>query len=316
MQLSELVSIAKKYNTIRLVGHIHPDGDCIGATIGLALLLEQCEVKSRVLLLDPPDGYEHLPVNEWVDSEMPENIELLISLDASDIDRLGDFAILTDKAVEVINIDHHASNTQFGDINYVNENASSTCEMVYAMVDIDGVMNKEIATALYTGIIYDTGAFKHSNTKPSTHQAAADLISFDIDFTSMINKMFFEKPYKSFKAQGLAYARLVMLEDEKVAVTYLKYEDFETLGIMKSHTESIVQYMNEIRGIEVAVFFYALDEYTYKISLRSKNDVDVCAVAQKFNGGGHIKASGASFKGDIEDAIEAVVSEIALQLGE
>lgn len=314
MKLSELVEIAKNYNSVHIAGHEHPDGDCIGATLGLAMLLECCGVSARVLLKGTPEGYNNLPVDEWIDEEIPEEVELFISLDTGDAQRLGQFEECTSKAKEVINIDHHASNSHFGDINVVDEYASSTSEMIYHMVDIDGVMNKAIAEALYTGIIYDTGAFKHSNTKPSTHHAAADLIRFGIDFTSMINKMFFEKPYKSMKAQGLAYARLMMLEDEKVAVSYLNNEDFEALDITKAHTESIVQYMNEIKGVEAAVFFYALDDSTYKISLRSKGQVDVCAVAQKFGGGGHIKASGARFEGTIEDAVDAVVEAIALQL--
>lgn len=191
MKLSELIKISRNYNRIYLVGHEHPDGDCIGATLGLAMLLEKCDVSCRVLLKDPPTGYNHLPVDEWVDETIPEEIDLLISLDTGDLERLGIFAVLSARAKEVINIDHHASNTHFGDINFVDEYASSTSEMVYNMIDIDGILNKEIAKALYTGIIYDTGAFKHSNTKPSTHHAAADLIRFGIDYTSMINKMFF-----------------------------------------------------------------------------------------------------------------------------
>lgn len=314
MKLSELKQIASKYNDIYITGHENPDGDCIGAAVGLAKILEQCGIATRVLLKDAPSGYSHLGTSEWIDEVIPESVDLLIALDTGDMERLGDFAVLTARAKEVINIDHHSSNTRFGDINVVNENASSTSEMIYSMVDVDGVINKEIAEALYTGIIYDTGGFKHSNTSPSTHHAAADLIRFGIDFTWMLNKMFFEKPFKAMKAQGLAYARLVLLEDEKVAVSFLNYEDFEKLEITKAHTESIVQYMNEIEGIEVAAFFYALDESTYKISLRSKGEVDVCEVAKKFDGGGHIKAAGARYDGTIEEAIDAVVEVIALQL--
>lgn len=314
MKLSELKKIASVYKDVYITGHENPDGDCIGAAIGLARLLDQCGISTRVLLKDVPSGYTYLGTDEWVDSTIPENVELLIALDTGDLERLGDFAVLTARAKEVINIDHHSSNTNFGDINVVDEHASSTSEMIYGLIDVDGILNKEIAEALYTGIIYDTGGFKHSNTSPSTHHVAADLIRYDIDYTWMLNKMFFEKPFKAMKAQGLAYARLILLENEKVAVSYLNYEDFEALDITKAHTESIVQYMNEIADVEVAVFFYALDPSTYKVSLRSKGDVDVCKVAKKFDGGGHVKASGARFDGTIDEAIDAVVEEIALQL--
>lgn len=314
MKLSELVNTAKKYKDIFITGHENPDGDCVGAAIGLARLLDQCGITTRVLLKDVPSSYDYLGTSEWIDETLPEKVDLLIALDTGDLERLGDFAVLTARAKSVVNIDHHSSNTRFGDENHVNAFASSTSEMIYNMIDKEDLINQKIAEALYTGIIYDTGAFKHSNTSPSTHQAAAALIQHDIDFTWMINKMFFEKPIRAMKAQGLAYARLVLLENEKVAVSFLNHEDFKQLGITKADTESIVQYMNEIQGVEVAVFFYALDESTYKISLRSKGDVDVCAVAQKFDGGGHIKASGARYDGTIEEAIDAVVEVIALQL--
>jgi phosphoesterase RecJ-like protein len=314
MVLSELVKIAKGYKTIHLVGHIHPDGDCIGSTLGLAMLFEKYQIPCRVLLLDPPMHYGNLPIERWVDCDVPETTELLIALDSSDLERLGDFGVLVEKATKVINIDHHFSNTLFGDINLVEGEASSTSEIIFNMIDDFEVLDAAIAEVLYLGIIYDTGAFKHSNTKPSTHIAASKLISYGIDFTEMINKMFFEKPFKSMKAQGLAYARLMLLEEDRVAVSYLNMDDYETLGITKAHTDSIVQYMNEIEGISAAVFFYAVDAETYKVSLRSKGAVDVCRVAQAFNGGGHIKASGASFKGTIDGAIESVVEAIALQL--
>lgn len=313
MKLSQIVEKAKNYNHIYLSGHINPDGDCIGATIAMVQLLENAGVNTKVLLMEQPDMFDYLPMQNYVQSEVPEDADLLITLDASDVERLGDFGKLVGK-VETINIDHHISNTEYGHINYVDGEASSTCEMVYHMIDHPEWLNKSIAEALYTGIVYDTGAFKHSNTKPSTHVAVAELIKYGIDFTWIVSRIFYEKPFKAYKAQSLAYDRLRLEINDQVAVSWLNYEDFIELGIVKNHIESIVQLMNDMQGIEAAVFFYAVDPGTYKMSLRSKGDVDVCKVASAFGGGGHIKASGASFKGSIDECIEAVLGELSKQL--
>jgi len=314
MKLTELIEEIKAYQYIYLVGHTHPDGDCIGATLSLALLLEVHQINTKVLLLEPPESYNYLPIKKWVEEKVPEKIDVLISMDASDPERLGIFRPLIKEAKKVINIDHHASNTLFGDINHVNVTASSTAEMVYQMIEQKELITQDIAKALYTGIVYDTGGFKHSNTKPSTLKAAAELIQHDIDFTWILNHLFYEKPLKALQAQGLAYSRLETYAKGQVVMSYITAQDFKTLEIAKVHTESIVHFMNEVKGVTVAVFFYGLTDTRYKISLRSKGSMDVCKVAGAFGGGGHIKASGASYDGSIEDAKKDVLKEIIKQL--
>lgn len=314
MKLSKIAKIAKEYDHVHLIGHVHPDGDCLGATLAMCMLLERLDVKATVLLEESPLGYEYLPMATYISHDIPEECELLITLDSSDIERLGKFGSLIEGAKRIINIDHHFSNTLFGDDNIVDAKASSTCELLYQLIDDKSILDRSIAEALYTGIIYDTGCFKHSNTTDLTHTTAGALIQYGFDFTWIINHMFFEKPFKTYKAQGLAYARLMVLEEGKVAISYLNLEDFQKLELVKAHTESIVQYMNEIAGVEVALFFYEIEEGLYKVSLRSKGQVDVCLVASKFGGGGHIKASGASLSGSIDEVIEAVMDEVLIQL--
>ncbi len=312
MKLSALINKIKDYQNIYIAGHINPDGDCVGATIGMVQLLENAGVSAKVLLMEKPEVFDYLPMERYVITDCPEDADLLISLDASDVERLGDFGVLVDK-VETINIDHHISNTEFGNINFVNPDASSTSEMVFGMIDDMMLMNKAIAEALYTGIVFDTGAFKHSNTAPSTHMAAAELIRYDIDFTWILAKVFYEKPFKAYKAQSVAYNRLRLEVDGRIAVSWLCLEDFKALEIGKQHVDSIVQHMNDIQGIEGAAFFYAVDEETYKVSLRSKGSLDMCKVASVFGGGGHVKASGASITGDIDHCIELITYEIGKQ---
>lgn len=313
MKLSQIIEKAKDYKNIYLSGHIHPDGDCVGATMAMVQLLENAGIQAKVLLMEQPEVYNYLPMTTYVQKECPTDVDLLITLDASDVERLGDYGSLVGQ-VETINIDHHISNTEFGHINYVDGQASSTCEMIYYMVDNSEWMSKSVAEALYTGIIYDTGAFKHTNTQPSTHMAVAELLKYGIDFNWIVSRLFYEKPFKAYKAQSLAYDRLKLMANEQVAVSWLASEDFERLELAKEHVDSIVQFMADISGIQVAAFFYSVKKGTYKISLRSRGHVDVSKVAGAFNGGGHIKASGGSFDGEIDACIKAVVSEIEKQL--
>ncbi len=313
MKLSQIIEKAKGYKNIYLSGHIHPDGDCVGATMAMVQLLGNAGVEAKVLLMEKPEVYNYLPMDKYVQTECPTDADLYITLDASDVERLGDFGPLVSQ-VETINIDHHISNTEFAHSNYVNAEASSTCEMIYYMIDNPKWLDKSIAEALYTGIVYDTGAFKHTNTTPATHMAVAELIKFDIDFNWIVSRIFYEKPFKAFKAQSIAYDRLKLMVNDQVAVSWLSADDFERLELAKEHVDSIVQFMADISGIEVAAFFYSVTQGTYKVSLRSRGHVDVCEVAKTFGGGGHVKASGASFVGSIEACIEAVVGEIEKQL--
>lgn len=313
MKLSQLLEKARSYGHVYLAGHIHPDGDCVGATLALVQLMENAGVKAKVLLMEKPEIYRYLPMDIYVQTEVPEAIDFFITLDSSDPERLGAFSGLVHK-VPTVNIDHHISNTIYGETNYVDGNASSTCEMIYYMIDDMSWVNKAIAEALYTGMVYDTGGFKHTNTKPSTLMAAAELLKYEIDFNSILNRLFYDKPFKTFKAKSLAFDRLRLELDGRVAVSWLTADDFIQLDIVKEHVDSIVQHMNDIRGLEVAVFFYAVDQDKYKVSLRSKGHVDVCVVARAFGGGGHVKASGASFEGSVETCITAVLNEVKKQL--
>lgn len=313
MKLSTIIEEARKATTVYIVGHIHPDGDCVGTTLAMVQLLENAGVKAKVLLEEKPENFNHLPMEDYVLTQCPEDGDLLISMDASDVQRLGDFGVLVER-MTTINIDHHISNTHFGAMNYVDAKASSTAEMLYYMVDDKSLLNKAVAEALYTGIIYDTGAFKHTNTTPATHRAAADLIGYGIDFNNMVSRMFFEKPIQTYKAQSVAYDRLALVIDEQIAVSWLTQEDYDRLGITTAHTSSIVQHLSDIKGVAGAAFFYPAAEGHYKASLRSSSDLDVCKVATTFGGGGHIKASGATLEGDVESCMKAVIDEMAKQL--
>ncbi len=313
MFLKDLVVLAKKYENICIVGHINPDGDCVGSALALAMLLKKSGVPSQVILKDLPSTYGFLPITQWVSDKVPSAVDMIISVDCGDIARLGDFKECVEKAQMIVNIDHHVSNTRFGHENHVVSTASSTCEIIYDLIEDPTLLDSDIATALYTGIVYDTGVFKHSNTTEHTHSIAGKLISYGIDFTEIINRLFYYKSMAGLLAQSKSIENIQMHANGKIVVTYLTRYEIETLNATKKETESIVQMLNEIENVACAVFIYetAMDEY--KVSFRSKGDIDVCEVARRFGGGGHIKASGCSVEGHLSMVIQKMVSIISEQ---
>lgn len=313
MKFSDLLTLAKKARNVYIMGHVNPDGDCIGACIGLASMLEKSKVNAKVLLKDIPNMYNFLPISQYVSDILPKSIDLLIALDCGDINRFGEFYEVIDRVNTIVNIDHHVSNTHFGQYNYVDEKASSTCEILFDRLDDKTLIDETIAKALYTGIIYDTGVFKHSNTTKRTHDIAGELIDYSFDFTEIINKLFYYKSMIGLKIQSIAINNIQLFNDDKIAVTFITKEEAEAAKAEKNHTEGIVQLLNEINTVQCAIFIYESESNAFKISLRSKGSIDVCEVAKAFGGGGHIKASGCTINGVLDDIIQNIVSKVLEQ---
>lgn len=311
MNYKELLEIAKNSNNIYITGHINPDGDCIGAVLAMTILLKNEGIEAKGILEEVSKVYDYLPTNEYIIKETDEEIDLLISLDCGDEGRISQSI---KKYNTLINIDHHASNTFFGQYNIVEEKASSTCEIIFKLIRENTKLTKEIAASLYTGIVYDTGGFKHSNTSQDTHMVAGELIKYGFDFTDIINRLFYYKSVDTLKAHSIAIDNLKLFYNDKVSTSYLTLEEMNSIGVSKNNIEGIVQMLNEINGTECAVFIYETEVNNYKVSLRSKGKVDVCKIAKHFNGGGHIKASGCTVKGDSSTIIQKILEEIYKQL--
>lgn len=315
MDLKELIEILDAHKDIYISGHVNPDGDCIGACCALAEILEKQGYNVYVALQDVPDTYNYLPGSKYLITEIPDktDISVFIAMDCGDKQRLGAFEEAFDRSQITINIDHHVSNTKFAKYNYVAD-VSSTCEMVYEMINECDVINDNIARSIYTGIVYDTGVFKHSNTTSRTHQIAGELIKYKFDFTEIINKLYYYKSFTAFKVLGHAIENAVLFEQDKIALSSLTLEELKRLEASKKDTESIVQLLNEIVGCKCAIFIYEVSKGEFKVSLRSKGSVDVCKVAKKFNGGGHTKAAGCSIVGDLNEVKQLLIEELKRQL--
>ncbi len=325
MKLKELLNYLPEDEHVYITGHVHPDGDCLGAALGLYQVLNKYR-KTTVVLEERPESYKYLSgfsaINNYEEiktklDEIYKTKYSLIVMDSGDISRIDPVKEMFNQATRTINIDHHESNNNYGDYNYVDAKASSTCEMIGVLIGLlendFTELTKEIAECLYTGIVYDTGVFRHSNTRKQTHKIAAYLVDEDIDFTWIINKMYHARSVTSVKAMKYALDNLKLVNEDKIVITVITNEVLEKDGLIKSDTESVVSFLNEIEGPIVSAFFLETVKGQFKVSFRANSFMNVCRVAKKFGGGGHIKASGCTVTGTREEVIDMVLKELDLE---
>lgn len=312
-QIKELIEKAK---SILILTHENPDGDAVGSSLGLMNGLKKMDEEKEVDVVIPKLNtmYNFLPGYEEIKSEAnADDYDLCIALDSSDLERLGECKDLFEKIDKTIVIDHHITNQNFGDVCYVNAVASSTCQNIIVILATLGVsINKEIATCIYSGILTDTGAFRY-NVQPETFEFAGMLLETGIDIARIYRTLFDETTEARTKLLGRAINNLEILDDGKVAFTYVTDNDMQELNNQDGDHENIVNYGRNIEGVEVSIFFREKNG-KYKVSLRSNEYIDVSLIATMFSGGGHKKASGFELDKSFDDAKEAVLAEIRKQL--
>ena len=293
-KMINLVDEIKEYNSIAIGAHIKPDGDAIGSTLGLFLYLTKvCPDKEIKLYLDKPlEHFNCIPGIENIDSSYSgKDPEVFICVDTIP-ERLGNSEKYWKVAKKTINIDHHITNANgSGDVNFVDPYASSASELVYRLIPKEA-MDKDIATAIYIGIIHDTGMLKYSSTSPDTLRAVADLITYGFDFTSLVDATFYEKTF----LQNVSSAKVVESSelhlDGKVISSCVSLKTMKKWNCTSNDLDGVINQLRITQGTELAVFMYQTNASTYKISLRSKNFIDCTEIATDFGGGGHVRASG------------------------
>lgn len=309
----------EKAASIGIGGHVRPDGDCVGSCLALCYYLKKKypNIKVDIYLEYVQDEFGFLPFSDKViqeisQSDIPE-YDTFIVLDCGDAERLGFAEPLFHKAKETINIDHHITNQGFADISVIKPDASSTCEVLMGLLD-KNMFDKELASALYLGIVHDTGVFKHSNTTAKTMQYAAELISYDIPFSRIIDETFYQKTYLQNQILGRCLLESFMVLDGKCIVAYVKKETMDFYGAGAKDLDGVIDQMRITKGVEVAILIHETGPQTYKVSMRSNHDVDVSKVASVNGGGGHVKAAGCTMSGTIYDVINNITVHIDEQL--
>lgn len=305
-------------NTVAIGGHVRPDGDCVGSTLGLYQYIKKCfpNIHVDVYLEDIPESFKSMiPVSEEILHEIDSKkiYDLFVALDCGDAGRLGFSAPLFENAKATVCIDHHVSNTSFADENYIVPDASSTSELVYNLLDKEKITT-EIAECLYLGIVHDTGVFQYSCTSPETMEAAADLMRKGIRSNEIIDKTFYEKTYAQNQILGRALLESFLFMDGKCIVSYITKKIMDFHGVTPKDLEGIVSQLRVIKDVEVAILLYETAPQEYKVSLRATGDIDVSKVAGFFGGGGHKKAAGVTMKGTVHDILNNLAEQIDLQL--
>lgn len=313
--MNDFIKAIAKADTIAIGGHVRPDGDCIGSCMGLYgyIISNFPDKKVCVYVEDFPDAFHYLKAEEAFEPKA-DIYELFISLDCGDEERLGGAAEVMKKAGMVYNVDHHITNTKFGDENYVVADASSTSQILYTLMD-DEKINYEVACALYTGIIHDTGVFKHSNTSGETMRIAGKLMEKGIPFGKIIDDSFYMKTYKQLQIMGRCLMESVRILDGRCIFSVVKKEVMEFYEAKPSDLDGVIDVMRTTEGIEVAILLNEREPGDFKISMRSNNIVDVSEIARYFGGGGHVRAAGCDIKGSAFDAINNLTEHIEKQLG-
>lgn len=305
-----------KAKSILILTHENPDGDAIGSSLGFMHALKKIGKEVTVLIPTLNPMYAFLPGFNEIKHELDESkidFDLCVALDSSDTERLHVCKKYFEAIENTLVIDHHITNQNYGDVNYVNAIASSTCQNLIVVLAAMGIsISKEIAECIYTGIITDTGGFRY-NTQPETFEFAGMLLETGIDITKIYRIVFDLTTEKRTRLLNRALNRLELLEDGKIAYTYITTEDVEELQSDDGDQEGIVNYGRNIEGVEVSIFVREKGD-KYKVSLRANEYVDVSQISAKFAGGGHLRAAGFEMAMSLEQTKQTVVEEIKKQL--
>jgi len=318
-KINAMLNVFKGEQSFLLLSHSMPDGDAIGSALALGLALEKMGKTVYLVNPDPiPRLYAFLPGADRFSTQIPEQARQAIPvlLDCAVPERLGDMAALIKDVPVVLNIDHHVSNTQFGTLNYVDATAAATGEMVFQIIkQLQVVIDRAIAAALFTAIATDTGSFRYANTSVQTHRIIAELLTTGIENHRIMTRLFETRSLAETKLLAQALNTLEVTADGKIAWMTVTREMLTMMQEGNDSTEGIINYARAIEGVEVGILFRDLGDGRVKVSLRSQDQVNVDEIAAQFGGGGHAKAAGCILTGDIAAAQQQLLRVIAAKIG-
>jgi phosphoesterase RecJ-like protein len=314
--IDDLIDL-KKTRTVGIGGHVRPDADCIGASLSLRqyLVTRYPQLRVDVFLEEIPASFQFLVGSDAVIKDGATDVDsydLFIAVD-TEKGRLGDAEAIFDRAQRTANIDHHVSNHGTGDENYLDPDASSTCELIYDLLDKETI-DQKIAEAIYCGIVGDTGVFRYNNTSPKTMRIAAELISYGFDFNELIDRTFYRKTYVQNQLLGRVLMESTLFMDGRCILGVVTRKMMDLYQAVSSDLEGIVNQLMLTEGVACAVFLKETDSLEFKVSLRSNGMVDVARVAEIFGGGGHVRASGCTMNGTVHDCANNLARYIEEQL--
>ncbi|MDR1195359.1 MAG: bifunctional oligoribonuclease/PAP phosphatase NrnA [Endomicrobium sp.] len=309
-KLSEISGIIKQSKTFFIAGHVKPDGDSLGCALALWSMLKRAGKKASVYCADGvPDMLKFLHGAKFIRKTAPKNavFDCAIILESVNFSRMGDI-IVPSQAKKIINIDHHSVFTDFGDVNYIVPQSSSTAELVLKIFEYMKIKpSKNEADSLYTGLVTDTGRFQQLNTNCESHIAAAKLINYGVCANDIFNKVYAGNSLASLNLSGLVLSGLQTAFDGKIAYTSITRDMYKKSGAKEDDSEGIVNFGMTVKGVKVSCLFKEESKNATKVSFRSVKNFNVLEIVKKFGGGGHKNAAGCTLKAGINSSLKIII---------
>jgi phosphoesterase RecJ-like protein len=302
---------------VAIACHLNPDADALGSMLGLAAFLRargaQVVTSYPNTPLDPPRWAALLPGSDRLVEmkDFPREPALMVTCDCASADRLGPLLPAAQRAGELVWIDHHRSNDGLGTIPLVDPDASSTCEIVWRLIqEIGGEIPNDTAVCLYAGLVTDTGRFQYEATTPATLRLAADLREFEFDHTRLVQALYEDNRREYLTLVGRALGRLQQVREVDLVWTYLTQADFRESGVHAAETDDLIDVIRTDRDSDVAALVKQQRDGRFKVSVRSRGAHDLSGIAASFGGGGHRLAAGYTSKHGPAGTIERLVAAL------
>jgi phosphoesterase RecJ-like protein len=299
--IDRILEAIRESRRICVAGHMRPDGDCIGSQLGLTLALQQQGKDVRCWNEDAvPQKYAFLDRSHIVRRPEPgHKFDLVIATDCASFERLGTVGKAIAKRGRLINIDHHESNTRYGDVNWISERAASTGEMIFQVLRAARwPITPAIADNLFTAVSTDTGSFQYPTTQPATYHTGGDLVRLGAHLDIICNEVYQSFSLSRVRLLKHLYNHFHLTHHDQIAYLWLKKKDFARTGAESNDTEGLIDHIRSIEPVVVACVFEESEPELTRVSLRSKSaQVNVNDIAAQFGGGGHAAAAGARIAG-------------------
>lgn len=302
--MEQILQHIKNSHRILVTSHAEPDGDCLGSLVALGLALSKLDKTIALFNSSPiPAVYRFLPGVERIVRQITEakEYDLAIVLDCGDIVRVGEDSSVVDQIPIVINIDHHVSNTGFGDVQLIDTDACATAEIVYRLIKaLEIPFDKAIATGIYLGILTDTGSFRFSNTNPAAFAISKAMIDIGVEPHTVAQRVFGTYSLGRIKLLNMALNSIEISENGKLSLMTISRSMLNSTGTSTEDIDGLINYARRIEDVKVAALIHEIKngagKFTnmnrYHVSLRSDSTVDVAKIANQFGGGGHASAAG------------------------
>jgi phosphoesterase RecJ-like protein len=312
--IDRILDAIRSSETFCVVGHIRPDGDCVGSQLGLSLALQEQGKKVACWNEDAmPQKYEFLDPDHLLQKpKRGMKFDCVIATDAASFQRLGNVGpCVTDRKI-FINIDHHESNTRYADLNWVSAREPSTGELIYRLLKVaKWPVTKPIADCLFTAVSTDTGSFQYPTTRPGTYHVAGELVQRGANLAKICDEVYQSYPLSRARLLRHIYSHFRLTHQNKIAWFWLKKADFARTGAESSDSEGLIDHIRAIAPVVVACVFEEIEPELTRVSLRSKSEaVNVNEIAAQFGGGGHPAAAGARIPGNPLSVQRKVIAAI------